>query len=161
MSPWLELVVFVALMVGIVGLVVPVLPGLVLMWASVGAWALLDGGGAVRWGTFGVVTILTVVGTVAALTMSGRKATGAGAPWWTLVLAMIAAIVGFFTIPVVGIVVGGVAGLYLGELLRLRDVRAAWDTTWAALQGYGVGTVVQMLAGAAIVAVWLVGVWLS
>jgi uncharacterized protein len=102
-----------------------------------------------------------VVGTVAALTMSGRKATGAGAPWWTLVLAMVAAIVGFFTIPVVGIVVGGVAGLYLGELLRLRDVRAAWDTTWAALQGYGVGTVVQMLAGAAIVAVWLVGVWLS
>jgi hypothetical protein len=161
MSPWLELVVLAALIVGVVGLVVPVLPGLVLMWLAVGAWALLDGGGSVRWATFGVVTVLTLVGTVAALTLSGRKATGAGAPWWALLLAMVGAIVGFFTIPVVGIVVGGIAGLYLAELLRLRDLRAAWDTTWVALQGYGVGTVVQMLAGAAIVAVWLVGVWLS
>jgi hypothetical protein len=161
MSPWLELVVLVALVVGVVGLVVPVLPGLALMWVAVGVWALLDGGGAVRWATFGVVTVLTAVGTIAAVTLSGRRATGAGAPWWALALAMIGAVVGFFTIPVVGIVVGGVVGLYLGELVRLRDLRAAWETTWSALQGYGVGTIVQMLAGAAIIAVWLVGVWLS
>ena len=61
----------------------------------------------------------------------------------------------------VGVVVGGVAGLWLAELLRLRDVRAAWDTTWKALQGYGIGTLIQMLAGAAIFGVWLAGVWIS
>jgi uncharacterized protein YqgC (DUF456 family) len=161
MSPWLELLVAVAMVVGLVGLVVPVLPGLALMWVAVGVWALLDGGGAVRWATFGVVTVLAVVGTVAALTLSGRRATGAGAPWWALLVATVGAVVGFFAIPVLGIVVGGVGGLWLAELVRLRDPRAAWDTTWEALQGYGVGTLVQMLAGVAILAVWLAGVWVS
>ncbi|MGB2840175.1 MAG: DUF456 domain-containing protein [Actinomycetes bacterium] len=161
MSPWLEIVVAVAMVVGLVGLVVPVLPGLALMWAAVGVWALLDGGGAWRWATFGVVTILAMVGMVAALTLSGRKATGAGAPWWALVLAVIGAVVGFIMIPLVGIVVGGVAGLWLAELIRLRDPRTAWDTTWEALQGYGLGTVVQMVAGVAIVLVWIAGVVVS
>jgi uncharacterized protein YqgC (DUF456 family) len=161
MSPWLELLVAVAMVVGLVGLVVPVLPGLALMWVAVGVWALLDGGGAVRWTTFGAVTVLAVVGTVAALTLSGRRATVAGAPWWALLIATVGAVVGFFAIPVLGIVVGGVGGLWLAELVRLRDPRAAWDTTWEALQGYGVGTLVQMLAGVAILAVWLAGVWVS
>ena len=160
-SPWLELLVAVAMVVGLVGLVVPVLPGLALMWVAVGVWALLDGGGTVRWTTFAVVTVLAVVGTVAALTWSGRKATGAGAPWWALAAAMVGAVIGFFTIPVLGIVVGGVGGLWLAELVRLRHPKAAWDTTWEALQGYGVGTLVQMLAGVAILGVWLVGVWVS
>jgi uncharacterized protein YqgC (DUF456 family) len=160
-SPWLELVVAVALVVGLVGLVLPVLPGLAIMWVAVGVWALLDGGGPVRWATFAVVSILALVGTVAAVVWSGRRASGAGAPWWALLVALVGAVVGFFTIPILGIVVGGVGGLWLAELVRLRHPRQAWDTTWVALQAYGVGTVVQMLAGAAILAVWLVGVWVS
>jgi uncharacterized protein YqgC (DUF456 family) len=108
-----------------------------------------------------VVTVLALVGTVAALTLSGRKATDAGAPWWALVLALVGAVVGFIMIPVLGIVVGGIAGLWLAELIRLRDPRTAWDTTWAALQGYGLGTVVQMVAGVAMVLVWAAGVVLS
>lgn len=161
MSPWLEVAVAIALAVGVVGLVVPVLPGLALMWAAVGIWALVDGGGPWRWATFGVVTVLAIVGTVAALTLSGRKATDAGAPWWALILAVVGAVIGFVMIPLVGIIVGGIAGLWLAELIRLRDPRTAWDTTWAALQGYGLGTVVQMVAGLAIVLVWCVGVVLS
>ncbi|MCZ3388803.1 MAG: DUF456 domain-containing protein [Actinomycetia bacterium] len=161
MSPWLEIAVAIALGLGLVGLVVPVLPGLALMWGAVGVWALLDGGGAWRWVTFGVVTVLAVVGTVAALTLSGRKATGAGAPWWALMMAGVGAGAGFFVIPLLGIVVGGIAGLWLAELIRLRHPKAAWDTTWEALQGYGTGTVVQMVAGIAILLVWAVGVVLS
>jgi uncharacterized protein len=160
-SPWLELVVAVAMVVGLVGLVLPVLPGLAVMWVAVLVWAVLDGGGTVRWLTFAVVSILALVGTVAAVMWSGRKASGAGAPWWALLVALVGAVVGFFTIPFLGIVVGGIAGLWLAELVRLRHPREAWDTTWVALQAYGVGTIVQLLAGAAIVAVWLVGVWAS
>ena len=65
---------------------------------------------------------------------------------------MVGAIVGFFTIPVLGIVLGGIGALWLAELVRLRHPRKAWDTTWAALQGYGVGTLVQGVAGVAILA---------
>lgn len=161
MSPWLEIAVAIAMAIGLVGVIVPVLPGLILMWGAVGVWALLDGGGAWRWATFGVVTVLAVVGTVAALTLSGRKATDAGAPWWALVFALVGAVIGFVMIPVLGIVVGGIAGLWVAELIRLRDPRTAWDTTWSALQGYGLGTVIQMVAGVAIVLIWAVGVAVS
>lgn len=161
MSPWLELAVAVAMVVGLVGLVLPVLPGLAVMWVAVGVWVVADGGGAVRWATFAVVSILALVGTVAAVLWSGRKASDAGAPWWALLVALVGAVVGFITIPFVGIVVGGVGGLWLAELVRLRHPRHAWDTTWVALQAYGVGTIVQMLAGSAIFGVWLVGVWIS
>ena len=38
-------------------------------------------------------------------------------------------IVGFFVIPVVGLVIGFVVGVYLAEWYRLRDVARAWRAT--------------------------------
>ncbi len=93
--------------------------------------------------------------------MSGRKAGQEGAPWWVLAVALVGMVVGFFTIPVLGIVIGGIAAIWLAELVRLRDPRRAWDTTWAAIQGYGVGTGIQLAAGVAVLLVWLVAVWVS
>ncbi len=161
MSPWLELVVATVMLIGVVGLFVPVMPGLLLMWGAALVWVLVDGGGPLRWTAFAIITVLAVVGTAAATWWSGRSASGAGAPWWVLGLGVIGMIVGFFTIPVFGLLVGGVGAIWLGELVRLGSPRRAWDTTWAAIQGYGVGTAVQLAAGVAIVLVWLVAVWLS
>ena len=48
-----------------------------------------------------------------------------------------------------------------GLVARARVWCEDLPATWAALQGYGVGTVVQGLAGVVIVIVWAVGVWLS
>jgi uncharacterized protein YqgC (DUF456 family) len=161
MSPWLELVVAAVMLIGVVGLFVPVMPGLLLMWGAALVWVLVDGGGLLRWTALVIITLLAVVGTAAATWMSGRSASGVGAPWWVLALGVAGMIVGFFTIPVFGVVVGGVAAIWLGELARLGSPRRAWDTTWVAIQGYGLGTAVQLAAGVAIVLVWLVAVWLS
>ena len=161
MSPWLELVVLCVMLVGVVGLVVPVLPGLLLMWGAAFVWVILDGGGAVRWGSFVVITVLVVAGTAAATLISGRRAAGAGAPWWVLLVGTVGMVAGFFLIPVLGLVVGGIGAVWLAELIRLRHPRAAWETTWAALQGYGLGTTIQFAAGVAVVLVWLLAVWAS
>jgi uncharacterized protein len=161
LSPWLELVVLVVMLVGVVGLVLPVLPGLALMWLAAVVWAILDGGGWIRWSAVLVITVLAVVGTVAATWLSGRRAGQQGAPWWVLGISMVGMVVGFFLIPIVGVVVGGVAAIWLAELVRLRHPGQAWDTTWAALQGYGTGTAVQLACGVAILLVWLVAVWAS
>ena len=160
-SPWLEWVVLLVMIVSVVGLLLPVLPGLLLMWAATLGWVLLDGGGAVRWTAFGIITVLVAVGTAAAYWWSGRRASDAGAPWWVLAVGTLGMIIGFFTIPILGVVVGGVAAIWLAELIRLRDAKQAWDTTWAALQGYGIGTGIQVAAGVAVVLVWLMAVWIS
>ena len=123
MSPAAELLVLLVMLVGLVGVVVPVLPGLLLVWAAGVAWAWI-GGGAAAWAVAGVLTVLLVAGTVVKYALPARSATGTGAPRSTLVAGAAGALVGFFVIPVVGVVVGGVGAVYLAERSRLRGARA-------------------------------------
>lgn len=152
---------FAVMLVGVAGLVLPVLPGLAVMWLAAVVWAILDGGGWVRWGAVLIITVLALVGTVAATWLSGRRAGQQGAPWWVMAVALVGMVVGFFLIPLIGVIVGGVVAIWLAELIRLRHPRQAWDTTWAALEGYGAGTAVQLGCGVAVLLVWLVAVWAS
>ena len=93
-----------------------------------------------------VLTVLLVIATVVKYVLPARSATGAGAPRRTLLLGVPGAVVGFFVIPVVGLLVGGVGAVFLAELLRLGDAAAAWRSTWAVLVGVGIGMLVELAA---------------
>jgi uncharacterized protein YqgC (DUF456 family) len=147
-----------AMLVGLVGVVVPVLPGLLLVWAAGIAWVFLDGGGAARWTVAAVLTTLLIAGTAFKYVLPARSATGAGAPRSTLLLGAVGAIVGFFVIPFVGLVVGGVGLVFLAERRRLGTWSAAWRSTRAVLVGVGIGMLVEFGAALLMVAVWLVAV---
>ena len=73
-------------------------------------------------------------------------------------LGITGAVVGFFAVPVVGLPLGGVLGIYVGEHLRTRDPAAAWAATRATITGFGVAVVVQLAAALAMIAVWVVWV---
>ena len=153
MSPAAELLVLLVMLVGLVGVLVPVLPGLVLVWGAGVVWAWV-GGGVGHWAVAAALTLLLVVGTVAKYALPARRASGAGAPRRTLVVGAVAAVVGFFVIPVVGLVVGGVAGIYLAERTRLRSDAAAWRSTRAVLLGIGIGVLVELVTAASMIAIW-------
>jgi uncharacterized protein YqgC (DUF456 family) len=153
-----ELLIGLVMLVGLVGVVVPVLPGLALVWASGVLWAWLDGGGTARWAVVAFMTVLLVAGTAAKYVLPARHGSGAGAPRTTLLLGGLGAVVGFFAIPVVGFVIGGVAAVYLAELARLGDGRAAVRSTRAVLVGFGIGALLELVAGFAMVIVWFAGV---
>jgi uncharacterized protein YqgC (DUF456 family) len=156
-----ELLVGVVMVAGIIGILLPVLPGLLLIWAAGLWWTIADGGGATRWTVFAVLCVLLVVGTVTKYVLPARSAGARGAPVSTLVIGALGAIVGFFVIPVVGVVVGGVLGIYLAEYVRLRDPGRAWTSTRAALVAIGIGLLVELTAGVLMFGVWLVGVWVT
>jgi uncharacterized protein YqgC (DUF456 family) len=160
-SPWLEVAVAAVMVVGLVGVVVPVLPGLVVSWLAVVAWAVLDGGGPVRWTAVVVVGLTAGVGYVVAAVVPGRRTAGAGAPDWVLLVGVVGMVAGFFVAPVVGAVVGGVLGVWLAELARTRDARAAWAVTVETVKGVGIGVLVQLAAGLLMVAEWLAAVLVS
>ena len=69
-------------------------------------------------------------------------------------LGILAAVVGFFVVPVVGLPLGGVLGIYVGEHLRTHDAGAAWATTRATITGFGVAALVQLAVALAMIAVW-------
>jgi uncharacterized protein YqgC (DUF456 family) len=160
-SPWLELVCLAAMVVGLVGVVVPVLPGLVLIAASGLVWALLDGGGWVRWLTVVAMVLVGALGYAASWVAPGRSTKNAGTPDWVVLLGVAGMIVGFFVVPVVGAIVGGLAVVLVVELLRTRDLATAWASTWALVKGFGISTAISLLAGLTMIAIWGVGVWVS
>lgn len=152
-----QLLVGLAMAAGLVGVLLPVVPGLLLIWAAGLWWTIADGGGAVRWTVFGVLTALFALGTVTKYVLPARSAAARGAPVSTLLAGAVGAVVGFFVIPVVGVLVGGVLGIYLAEYARLRDGGRAWVSTRAALVAIGVGMLVELTAGVLMFGVWLLG----
>jgi len=156
-----ELLVGAVMLAGLVGVVLPVLPGLLVIWAAGLWWTIADGGGAVRWTVLGLLTGLLAIGTATKYVLPARSAAARGAPVGTLAAGAVGAIVGFFVIPVVGLLVGGIVGIYLAEYARLRDPGRAWTSTRAALVAIGVGLLVELTAGVLMFAVWLLGVWVT
>ena len=105
--------------VGLVGVVVPALPGLLLVVAGIAVWA-VPRGDAVGWTVLGVAVAVVAVGTVAKYALPGSRLRAAGVPGRTLLAGGVLGIVGFFVVPVVGLVLGFVLGVYLAELARRR-----------------------------------------
>lgn len=157
MDALLVVAVAVVMAVGLVGTVLPVLPGLVLIWAAALTYG-LTAGFDVTWVPFAVISVLLVVGYVASFALPGQRGVKAGAPFSTLALGAVGAVVGFFVIPVVGIVVGGVGATYLAELGRTGDQATAWRSTKAVLIGFGLSALAELTAGIAMVITWVVWV---
>jgi uncharacterized protein len=139
--------------VGLVGVVVPVLPGLLLVVAGIGVWA-VPRHDAVGWTVLGVAAAIVALGTVAKYLLPGARMRAAGVPGRTLLAGGVLGIVGFFVVPVVGVVLGFVLGVYLAELARLgRD--GAWPSTRTALAAVGWSMLIELAAGLLATAVWV------
>lgn len=148
--------VAVAMAVGIVGTVIPLLPGLLLVWGAALGYGLYEGFDAAGIAAFTVITLLGAAGTLAGWLVPQRAAGKAGAAKTSILVAAVGAVVGFFAIPVVGVMVGGLAGLYLAELQRTNDSATAWRSTRATVVGFGLATLAQFLIAIAMAAAWAV-----
>jgi len=146
----------VMVVLGLVGVVVPVLPGLLLTWAGVAVWALATRG-AVGWAVFAVATVVVVVGSVAKYLIPGRRLKESGVPWSTMAAGALLGVVGFFVVPVVGVLVGFVLGVYLAELGRQRSPAQAWPATRRALVLTGWSVLIELATGLFAAAVWVAG----
>jgi uncharacterized protein YqgC (DUF456 family) len=142
---------------GLVGIVVPVLPGLLLVLGGVLVWALIQGS-ALAWGIFAASVLVAVLGYVLQYALPGRRMRERGVSSSTLVLAVGLGIVGFFVIPVVGAVLGFVLGIFAVELARSRDRGVAWTRTKHALVAVLHSMGIELTAGLVITALYVAGV---
>jgi uncharacterized protein YqgC (DUF456 family) len=152
----LEVLVALAIVVGIIGVVVPVLPGGLLVVGAVLVWA-IDVGGATAWGVFAGCAALVLAGAVVKYVVPGRRLQEAGVPSSTLVVGGLLGFVGFFVIPVVGLLIGFVLGVYLAELGRVGR-EAAWPATKQALLAVGLSMLIELTASLLAAVTWVVGV---
>jgi uncharacterized protein YqgC (DUF456 family) len=147
----------VLILVGIVGIVIPVIPGLLLAVLGVLLWA-YETGGATAWTFFGVCLAIYLVGVVIQFLVPGRRLREQGVSTSTLLLAVVLGIVGMFVIPVVGFVIGFVLGIFLVEQGRSRERAQAWTRTKHAVRAVLTSKRIELCAGVHIAFTWVIGV---
>lgn len=152
------LVTGLLMLVGLVGIVVPVLPGLLLVWLATALWA-FEHPNRWAWAVFALAGLIYAAGVLTQYLLPRRRLKDAGVRTSTMFLALVLALVGFFVIPVIGAFVGFVLGVFLVEVSRQGQRSAAWRATRSALTAVAMSIGIELAAGFAIVAVWLLGVW--
>jgi uncharacterized protein YqgC (DUF456 family) len=150
----------IAILAGLLGVLLPVVPGLLLSWGAVLVWALVERTAA-AWTVLAVATVLLAASQVVKYLVPGRRLRSAGVPWGTMAAGGVLAVVGFFLVPVVGAPIGFVGGIYLAERVRLRNHAAAWPSTVRALQAVGLSVLIELTAGLLIAGAWLAAVTLA
>ena len=145
----------VAIAVGLVGVLVPVLPGSLLVLAAIAVWAFSEGS-TVAWVVLGVAVTAIGLSQVVKYILPTRRLREAGIPSSSLIVGGVLGIVGFFVIPVVGLFLGFPLGVYAAERERLGRHALAWASTRRAMAAVGLSIVIE-LAGALVAA----GAWVA
>ncbi len=157
METGVTVLVGIAIFVGIVGIVVPILPGAILSLAAILVWAIVEGS-ATGWVVFSIAVVLIGASQVVKYVVPERRLREAGVPRRSMFFGVLLGIVGFFVIPVVGMFVGFPIGVYLSELQRQRDHALAWTSTKHALRETGVSILIELVGTSLAAAVWLIAV---
>jgi uncharacterized protein YqgC (DUF456 family) len=142
-------------------LVLPLLPGLVIIWAAALGYGLAAGFGTLGWIMFALMTVLMIAGSVVDNILMGRSAHKEGAPWWVILVAMVAAILGSFVIPIpiIGGILAALGTLFGIEWIRRKDWRKALASLKGMLVGWGWAFVIRFIIGMIMIGLWLIWAW--
>lgn len=126
-TPIFFVIGYLLIFLGIVGALVPVLPGPLLIWLGAFVWAWADGFARIGWPTLLVLAVLTIIAWGADLGLSflGSKRSGAG--WRSIGVSILGGLIGAIllsSVPVVGTFIGAAIGsisaLWLMEYRRAQ-----------------------------------------
>ncbi len=144
-----------AMFVGLIGTVVPVIPGPVLIFLAAFVYALIEGFQTIGWPTLLVLGLLTVMAISADLWASIAGAKAGGASGWSVLAGLVGGLVGFVVLSLPGAIIGAVLGVLLTEVIRLGDWRKALKAGGGWLIGWALSVVLQLSIGLAMVAIFI------
>jgi len=151
------------LITGLLGLFVPVFPGLTVMWLGTLFYAIVQGISGnmtwVGWVLFVFITLLMIGGNIADNFIIAKHVRDKNVPWSSILWAFAAGIVlSLFFTPIIGIISSPIA-LYLAELRRLKDKPTALANTKAWMTGWGWSVAARLGLGFLMLVLWLIWVW--
>lgn len=147
--------VILLLLLSLVGTLIPIIPGVLLMWLIIFIYALVDGFTAVSTASFIIISLIALItGTSDIwLTLFGTKKGGASVK--SMLIGMAGAVVGSFIFPIIGTIAGYIGGLLLGEYWQHGDWEIAKKAGLGGLAGWGIATVIQFIGGIFILIIFL------
>lgn len=156
----LQAVVLAVMLFGLFSLLIPVLPGLVIIWVPVLIYGVVTG---FTWGKaiiFAIITGLMLFGSVVDNLIMGTRARQTGASWLAIAVSLAAGVAGSIFFPPFGGLIAALIGLFVVEIVRLRDLRQAFDSTRNMAIGCGWAAVIRFGIGILMILLWLAWVYL-
>ncbi len=156
---WALLVAIVAMFGGLVGVFVPILPGIGLIWLTALIYALAERFATIDPVTFTTLTILAGIGLTTDLWTSQIGASVGGASWRSMLVGAVGGAVGalagalFFG---VGAIPGGILGALLGVVLMEWREGKNWQEASKAATGWLVGCLLSSVFQTLIAVVMIV-----
>jgi len=157
---WLDVSVFgltlFVMLVGLVGLIIPIFPGIVVIWLAALGYGLVTG--ISGWGIvlFILLTVLMIAGVTVDNLLMGAGARQGGASWATILVGLVAGVLGTILVPPIGGLIAAPAAVFLLEYWRGRDAEAAWRATRGLAVGWGLSFFVRFGIGLGMIGLWLV-----
>jgi uncharacterized protein len=149
-----EIVVALVMAIGLVGVLLPLLPGLVVIGAMAIVWAVAEST-TTAWVIALVMISVLATGTYLKYRVPGRELAAQGVPARTWALVGIGGVIGFFVVPVIGALAGVIAGAYFGERIRFGAHAPAWVSTKRVIVSIGKGIALEFAAGVVAIAIWV------
>jgi uncharacterized protein YqgC (DUF456 family) len=151
------------MLVGLLGMVIPIFPGITVIWLSALVYALIEAWagkmGAWDWVLFALITILMIVGSFVDNIIIAKKLRETGTPWSSIAIGYVAGLVSsLFLTPFAALLITPLA-LYGAEYWRLRDARGAFNSAKGFLIGFGWTFLALMAIGAVMIGLWLLWAW--
>jgi len=157
---WLSDAIFVVtliiMLVGLFGLIVPIFPGIIVIWLAALGYGAVSGFNTLGWVLFVVLTVLMITGATIDNVLMSAKAHKEGAAWYTIGLGMLAGILGTILFPPFGGLIAAPLVVWLLEYMRQRDVGKALASLRGLAIGWGASFVVRFMLGLAMIGIWLV-----
>ena len=160
---WAFWIALAAMIIGLIGVILPVIPGVGFIWIVVLIYALAERFATIDIVTFAVLTVLGAIGVSADLWMSQAGATAGGASPWSLLVGLLTGIIGaavgllFFGIGAIpGAIIGAFIGIVVAEWHRREDWNDSFKAAGGWLAGCALSGVVQFFVAIvmALIFVW-------
>jgi uncharacterized protein YqgC (DUF456 family) len=156
---WLDVGIFgltlFFILVGLVGLIVPIFPGIVVIWLATLFYGIVIGFNTVGIIIFVILTLLMLAGTmIDNFLMAAGSRTG-GASWWTIGAGLLAGTIGTIVFPPFGGLIAAPLVILLIEFLRVREINQAWRATGGLVVGWGMSFFVRLGIGVVMLLLWL------
>ena len=153
---WLTLLIMLG---GLALLIVPIFPGITVIWLAALIYGLVTGFDALGIVLMVLITLGMIAGISADNVLMGAGARQGGASWLTIIVALVAGIVGTVLFPPIGGFIAIPVAIFLLELIRVREWRSAWRAMRGLALGWGLSFLVRFGIGLVMIAAWLVWVF--
>ena len=147
----------IGIAIGVVGTLLPVLPGLALVWFVMLAFGFTTTFGWVGAVAMAAATVLLAVGLWLGIRIPQQSAARSGLTRKGQLVGGLFAVLGFFVIPVIGAPIGFVLGVFVVRRQQTRDPADAWRSTIDSIRSLLRASFAQAVCGVAMAAAW--GVW--